>query len=90
MFNTKNSRNERTRELKSPSSLYPSVYQKLSLGSIKPKGWLKEQLLIQARGLSGNLGNIKKYHLMKQIVFGRILRLVNGLEDLEMVGKEDL
>ena len=33
----------------------PEAYEFLPLGAIKPTGWLKEQLKIQAAGLSGNL-----------------------------------
>jgi hypothetical protein len=36
-------------------SLRPAEYQRLPLGSIKPAGWLRNQLRIQADGLSGHL-----------------------------------
>ena len=35
--------------------LLQNAYIKLPLGSVKPEGWLKSQLEIQAEGLSGNL-----------------------------------
>jgi uncharacterized protein len=38
-----------------PSPLIQNPYIKLPLGSVKPAGWLRRQLEIQAQGLTGNL-----------------------------------
>jgi len=38
-----------------PEPLIQNAYIKLPLGAIKPEGWLKRQLEIQAAGLTGNL-----------------------------------
>ena len=35
--------------------LYPAAFQALPLGAIKPRGWLLNQLRVQAKGLSGRL-----------------------------------
>jgi hypothetical protein len=35
--------------------LPPSAYSILPLGAVMPQGWLKQQLNIQAKGLTGNL-----------------------------------
>ncbi|KAG8707752.1 hypothetical protein FRC08_000312 [Ceratobasidium sp. 394] len=37
------------------SGLAPKTFTNLNLGEIKPTGWLKNQLTIQAEGLAGNL-----------------------------------
>ncbi|MEM7370180.1 MAG: beta-L-arabinofuranosidase domain-containing protein [Bacteroidota bacterium] len=37
------------------SPILPGAYRKLPLGAVKPEGWLKDQLVSQASGLSGHL-----------------------------------
>ena len=41
--------------VKNRSPLAPNAYYFLPLGSIRPQGWLRDQLQIQANGLSGHL-----------------------------------
>ena len=45
--------------VKDRSPLAPATFFLLPWGSIRPTGWLLEQLRIQANGLSGHLGEIR-------------------------------
>ena len=38
-----------------PPQLLPLMFKPLPLGAIKPQGWLKDQLTLQANSLSGHL-----------------------------------
>lgn len=41
--------------------LLPSPLIKLPIGSIKPQGWLRKQLQLQADGFHGHLGEISRF-----------------------------
>lgn len=41
--------------------LAPSPLLKLPIGSIRPKGWLRQQLTLEAEGLTGRLPEISKW-----------------------------
>lgn len=40
--------------------LHPNMFNPLPLGSIEPRGWLREQLQVQAEGLTGHLNEFWK------------------------------
>src|SRR5947209_5481945 len=41
--------------------LVPSAFVKLPIGAIQPKGWLKHQLELEARGMTGRLPEVSKW-----------------------------
>ena len=41
---------------RAPAALQPRAFQPLPVGAIRPAGWLQNQLLTQADGLSGHMG----------------------------------
>src|SRR6266850_8573321 len=41
--------------------LLPSPFIKLPIGSIRPKGWLRQQLVLEAKGRTGHLPEISKW-----------------------------
>ena len=41
--------------------LQPAFLMKLPIGSIQPRGWLREQLVLDANGLSGHIDEISEY-----------------------------
>jgi hypothetical protein len=41
--------------------LQPGAFMKLPIGSIKPKGWLRHQLQLEANGMTGHLEEISKW-----------------------------
>jgi hypothetical protein len=45
--------------------LQPTMFQKLPIGAIKPGGWLRGQLLLQANGLNGRMPEVSDYLIYK-------------------------
>src|SRR5881397_710465 len=41
--------------------LLPSPFIKLPIGSIRPKGWLRHQLVLEANGMTGHLPELSKW-----------------------------
>src|SRR6266498_6120140 len=41
--------------------LLPSPFLKLPIGSIRPKGWLRQQLVLEANGMTGHLPELSKW-----------------------------
>ena len=41
--------------------LLPSPFVKLPIGSIRPKGWLRQQLVLEANGMTGHLPELSKW-----------------------------
>src|SRR6185503_18395525 len=41
--------------------LLPSAFVKLPVGSIRPEGWLRQQLMLMADGFTGHLPEISKW-----------------------------
>lgn len=41
--------------------LQPTAFQRLPIGSITPKGWLRQQLVLQADGLNGRMPEVSDY-----------------------------
>lgn len=41
--------------------LQPTAFQRLPIGSVTPKGWLRQQLLLQADGLNGRMPEVSDY-----------------------------
>ena len=41
--------------------LLPSPLMKLPIGAIEPRGWVRQQLLLMADGMTGNLAKLSKF-----------------------------
>ncbi|KAI0482613.1 duf1680 domain-containing protein [Xylariaceae sp. FL0804] len=93
----------RTIQPRNNSSLIQPVYQALPLGSIKPLGWLKDQLETEADGLAGNLfdfyrfvqdsmwlGGNSEYSTLHESApywFNGLVPLAFGLDDVRLKGQ---
>ncbi|KAJ3555598.1 hypothetical protein NPX13_g10324 [Xylaria arbuscula] len=85
------------------NELVQPVYQALPLGSVKPQGWLKDQLEKSAAGLAGNLFNFYRYvkdsqwlggdseysdlHESAGYWFNGLVPLAFGLDDARLKGQ---
>src|SRR5947208_10424757 len=50
--------------------LAPSAFIKLPIGSIKPQGWLRAQLELEANGMTGHLEEISKWCKFEDSAWG--------------------
>ncbi|KAI1093496.1 hypothetical protein F5B19DRAFT_449596 [Rostrohypoxylon terebratum] len=87
----------------SKSDLIQPVYQSFPLGTIKPRGWFKDQLSLEADGLAGNLYDFYRYvhdsmwiggsseysvlHESSPYWFNSIVPLAFGLDDPRLKGQ---
>ncbi|KAI0175984.1 hypothetical protein GGR52DRAFT_339335 [Hypoxylon sp. FL1284] len=83
--------------------LVQPVYQSLPLGAIKPRGWFKDQLQLEASGLAGNLydfyrfvhdsmwvGGSSEYSVLHESSpywFNGVVSLAFGLDDSRLQGQ---
>lgn len=83
--------------------LVQPVYQSLPLGAIKPRGWFKDQLQLEAAGLAGNLYDFYRFvhdsmwiggsteysvlHESSPYWFNGVVSLAFGLDDTRLQGQ---
>ncbi|KAI0854274.1 hypothetical protein F5Y00DRAFT_267496 [Daldinia vernicosa] len=73
------------------TSLVQPVYKPLDLGSIKPLGWFKDQLELEAAGLSGNMFDFYRFvhdsNEASPYWFNGLVPLAFGLGDERILGQ---